>query len=78
MDFNKDYYTTLGVNKDASQDEIKSNYRKLAKEYHPDATQNHDDTKFKELSEAYSVVGDEQERQKYDAHSPQRRYPVVR
>lgn len=70
MDFNKDYYATLGVNKEATQDEIKSSYRKLAKEYHPDATQNHDDSKFKELSEAYGVIGDEQERQKYDVHSP--------
>ena len=70
MDFNKNYYATLGVNKDSSSEEIKSQYRKLAKEHHPDATQNHDDSVFKELNEAYSVVGDDDERQKYDVHSP--------
>jgi len=70
MDLNKDYYNILGVNKDASATEIKKQYRKLAKEHHPDATQNHDDTKFKEFNEAFSVIGDDAERQKYDVQSP--------
>lgn len=70
MDFNKNYYDILGVTKESSQDDIKKSYRKLAKQHHPDATQNHDDTKFKEISEAFSVVGDNEERQKYDVNSP--------
>lgn len=70
MDLNKNYYDVLGVGKDATQEEIKKIYRKLAKEHHPDANQNNDDTKFKEISEAFGVVGDEQERQKYDVQSP--------
>ena len=64
----KDYYNTLGVEKDASQDAIKSAYRKLAKQYHPDLHPG--DTaaaeKFKEINEAYSIVGDPEKRQKYD------------
>ena len=64
----KDYYKTLGVEKDASQDAIKSAYRKLAKQYHPDLHPG--DTaaaeKFKEVNEAYSIVGDPEKRQKYD------------
>ena len=64
----KDYYNTLGVDKGASQDDIKSAYRKLAKQYHPDLHPG--DTaaaeKFKEINEAYSVVGDPDKRQKYD------------
>jgi molecular chaperone DnaJ len=70
MDFNKNYYSTLGIDKNASQDQIKKAYRKLAKEHHPDATQNHDDSKFKEINEAFSVVGNEEEKQKYDVQSP--------
>jgi molecular chaperone DnaJ len=70
MDFNKNYYEILGVDKNASQDDIKKAYRKLAKEHHPDATQNEDDSIFKDLNEAYSIIGDEQERQKYDMQSP--------
>jgi len=70
MDFNKNYYATLGVNKEATAEEIKSNYRKLAKEHHPDAKEGSDDTVIKELNEAYGVIGDEGERQKYDVQSP--------
>lgn len=64
----KDYYKTLGVNKNASEKEIKSAYRKLARQYHPDV--NKDDSnaeeKFKEVNEAYEVLSDPQKRSKYD------------
>lgn len=64
----KDYYKVLGVSKSASQDEIKKVYRKLAVKYHPD--KNEGDTKaearFKEITEAYEVLGNAENRQKYD------------
>jgi molecular chaperone DnaJ len=62
-----DYYKTLGVDRKASQDEIKKAYRKLARQYHPD--QNKDagaEERFKEISEAYDVLGDPEKRKKYD------------
>lgn len=62
---NKDHYKTLGVNKNATQDEIKKAFRKLAHEHHPDK-KGGDDAKFKEASEAYSVLGDEKKRAQYD------------
>jgi molecular chaperone DnaJ len=61
----KDYYKTLGIEKNASADEIKKAFRKLAHEHHPDKTGG-DDKKFKEASEAYSVLSDEKKRQQYD------------
>jgi len=61
----KDYYKILGIPKDASQDEIKKAFRKLAHKYHPDK-QGGDEAKFKEVNEAYQVVGDEEKRKKYD------------
>ncbi len=61
----KDYYKILGVNKNASQDELKKAYRKLAHEHHPDKNGGND-AKFKEVTEAYSVLGDAQKRQQYD------------
>jgi molecular chaperone DnaJ len=64
----KDYYKVLGVSKDATQDEIKRAYRKLARVNHPDA--NPDDPtaeqRFKDIGEAHSVLGDEQKRREYD------------
>ncbi|MBR2974378.1 MAG: molecular chaperone DnaJ [Clostridia bacterium] len=64
----KDYYSILGVDKTASADQIKSAYRKLAKQYHPDLHPNDPVSaeKFKECNEAYSVLGDEDNRRKYD------------
>jgi molecular chaperone DnaJ len=64
----KDYYRVLGVSDTASQKDIKSAYRKLSREYHPDA--NPGDTaaeeRFKEVSAAYDVVGDAEKRKEYD------------
>ncbi|HET8690153.1 MAG TPA: molecular chaperone DnaJ [Candidatus Saccharimonadales bacterium] len=61
----RDYYEVLGVSKDASADEIKKAFRKLAVKYHPDK-EGGDETKFKEASEAYEVLKDQQKRQRYD------------
>ncbi len=61
----KDYYQTLGVNKNASKDEIKIAFRKLAHQYHPDKGGGNEQ-KFKEVSEAYTVLGDDKKRQQYD------------
>ena len=64
----KDFYKTLGVAKNASADDIKKAYRKLAKELHPDANQNNPraEERFKEVSEAYDVIGNESTRREYD------------
>lgn len=61
----KDYYEILGVGKGASKDEIKSAYRKLAHQHHPDK-KGGDEKKFKEINEAYQILGDDQKRRQYD------------
>ncbi|MBR2034469.1 MAG: molecular chaperone DnaJ [Prevotella sp.] len=64
----RDYYEVLGVNKDASEDEIKKAYRKIAIKYHPDRNPGNKEAeeKFKEAAEAYDVLHDAQKRQQYD------------
>ena len=63
----KDYYKILGVNKNASQQEIKNAYRHLAKKHHPDATGQANDEQFKDIQEAYSTLSDPEKRSDYDA-----------
>lgn len=65
----KNYYDVLGLNKNASQDDIKKAYRNLSKKYHPDRNCG-DDSKFKELNEAYDTLGDETKRKEYDNPNP--------
>jgi DnaJ-class molecular chaperone len=67
LDF-KDYYTTLGVAKTASEKEIKQAFRKLARKFHPDVNPGDKsaESKFKEINEAYEVLGDADKRRKYD------------
>ncbi len=65
-----DYYKTLGVNKNASDDEIKKAYRKLARKYHPDLNPNDSEAnkKFQQINEANEVLSDAEKRKKYDAY----------
>src|SRR5438094_1955889 len=64
----RDYYETLGVSKTATDDEIRSAFRKLARKYHPDVATDKTsaEEKFKEINEAYEVLGDAEKRKKYD------------
>ncbi|TDU81299.1 curved DNA-binding protein [Prosthecobacter fusiformis] len=64
----KDYYTILGVNREAGEDDIKKAFRKLARKYHPDVATDKAtaEAKFKEINEAYEVLGDPDKRKKYD------------
>ena len=66
----KDYYKILGVSRNASDAEIKSAFRKLAKKYHPDMNQNSDvaKKKFEEINEAYEVLSDSTKRKNYDTY----------
>jgi molecular chaperone DnaJ len=65
----KDYYGILGIGKDATEDDIKAAYRKLAKKYHPDVNPNNKEAaeKFKDINEAYEVLSDSKKRQMYDS-----------
>ncbi|MDE2571151.1 MAG: J domain-containing protein, partial [bacterium] len=66
----KDYYKILGLSKDAAEKDIKSAYRRLARKWHPDVNPNDKaqaEEKFKEIQEAYEVLGDAEKRRKYDA-----------
>lgn len=64
----KDFYSTLGVSQDASAEEIRRAYRKLAQQFHPDAKpgDSEAESRFKEISEAYGVLGNEERRKEYD------------
>src|SRR5438270_4718518 len=64
----RDYYETLGVSKTATEEEIRSAFRKLARKYHPDVAKDKAaaEAKFKEINEAYEVLGDPEKRKKYD------------
>src|SRR3954453_14665380 len=62
-----DYYKVLGVDKKASQDDIKKAYRKLARQYHPDTNKDAGaEERFKQISEAYDVLGDPEKRKRFD------------
>ncbi len=62
----KDYYAILGLSREATSDEIKRAYRKLAHQYHPDKAGKETEAKFKEINEAYQVLSDPEKRQRYD------------
>ena len=68
----KDYYKTLGVPRTASEEEIRKAFRKLARQHHPDVAKDKRtaEEKFKEINEAYEVLGDAEKRKKYDSLSP--------
>lgn len=72
----KDYYKILGINREASEKEIKQAFRKLARKYHPDVNPNNKEAedKFKEISKAYEVLHDAQKRKKYDQFGEQWQY----
>ena len=65
----KDWYRILGVSRQASESELKAAYRKLAKQYHPDAHPGDQECerRFRDISEAYSILSDPEKRRKYDA-----------
>jgi molecular chaperone DnaJ len=65
----RDYYEILGVPRTASVDEIKTAFRKLARQFHPDVSKEPDaEEKFKEINEAYGVLSDQQKRARYDQY----------
>ena len=72
----KDYYSILGVKRNASEQEIKKAYRKLARQYHPDVNPGDKaaEAKFKEINEAYEVLSDKEDRKKYDKYGDQWKY----
>jgi len=61
----KNYYEILGVDENATQDDIKKAYRKLSKQYHPDVNPDGEE-KFKDIAEAYDIIGDPEKRQDYE------------
>ena len=63
----KDYYQILGIERSASEDDIKKAFRKLAQKYHPDK-KGGDEAKFKEVSEAYATLSDKKKRAEYDTY----------
>lgn len=69
MSSKRDYYEILGISKNSSKEDIKNAYRKLALQYHPDRNKSHGaEEKFKEISEAYAVLSDEEKRKRYDTY----------
>jgi len=65
----QDYYETLGVSRDASESELKSAFRGLARKYHPDVSQEPDtEDRFKEINEAYAILSDSEKRAAYDRY----------
>jgi DnaJ-class molecular chaperone len=70
----KDYYAILGVSRDAKPVEVRKAYRRLARKYHPDVNPGNKaaEEKFKELSQAYEILGDDKKRQVYDQYSSRR------
>jgi molecular chaperone DnaJ len=72
----KDYYTVLGINRKATEKEIKAAYRRLARQYHPDVNPNNkaSEEKFKEVNEAHEVLADPEKRKKYDQYGDKWQY----
>ena len=69
MSNKRDYYDVLGVPKSATKEEIKNAYRRLALQYHPDRNKTPgSEEKFKEISEAYAVLSDDEKRRRYDTY----------
>src|SRR3954452_22797869 len=67
----RDFYETLGVPRDVSQEELQRTYRKLARTYHPDINKDPGaEERFKDISEAYDVLSDPEQRRRYDAFGP--------
>ena len=65
----RDYYEVLGVERNASADDLKSAFRSLARKFHPDINKEHDaEEKFKEINEAYAVLSDPEKRAAYDRY----------
>ena len=69
----KNYYSTLGVPRDASDEAIRTAYRNLARKHHPDVNPGDQqaEERFKEIAEAYAVLGDSGKRQQYDTRGPE-------
>ena len=78
--FDKDFYKVLGVSKDISDADLKKAYRKLARKYHPDSNQGDAaaEAKFKEISEAYSVLSDKDQREEYTLGHIEKFFPQIR